>query len=140
VESAVPLLVNSVRFVQHQPGRGPGREREGMLRLGDGQLSVLDRGNRSPIVSVPYSSVLAAFISRSPQPRWRAPDGSEVGGRVDMGGLGFLGKNKGERNWMIVIPRDQQPVVIRLSDEIVRTVITEFNTRSGIPVQRFIQR
>jgi serine/threonine-protein kinase len=136
-ESATPLVVENVRFAQHEPGRGPARERDGTLRLGDGQLTVMGR-DRSPLVTAPYGAMAAAFISKSLQPRWRMPDGSDVGGRVDVGRAFFRGPTV--KNWLIVIVRNQPPIVLRLSDDVVRTVVTELNARSGVPVQRVVPR
>jgi eukaryotic-like serine/threonine-protein kinase len=138
-EPDVPLIVEDIHLAVHVPGRGVARERNGVLRLGNGQIAVLDRSAGSTIVSVPYASIIAAFVSRGRQPRWRRPDGTEGGGVVEPGRLGFL-KARPDRNWLTLMARNQMPVVIRLEDGAVRTVVMGVNSRTGIPVQRVLPR
>jgi len=108
------------------------------LRIGDGQLAATERPGQPPFATFAYGNMVAAFISRSPQPRWRTPDGAEQVVRVDVGRLQFL---RGDKNWLVVILRDAQaPAVFRLGDGAVRTVVTEIHARSGIPVQRVAGR
>jgi hypothetical protein len=128
-----------VRFAQHDASGVAVREREVALRLGDGQMILFDRGNRTPFVTVYYSAMQSAFISRGPLPRWKAPDGTDVVGKIDPGRFSFLSRDR-DRNWLVVIPQGQQPIVIRLSDAQVREVVTELHTRSGIPVQRVVSQ
>jgi hypothetical protein len=125
-----------VRFSQHDGRGAEAREREAGFRLGDGQMILFDRGNRTPLTTVHYTAMQSAFISRGPEPRWKAPDGTEVIGKVDPGRFRFLRDRDRDRNWLVVIPQGQQPIVIRLSDAQVRDVVTEFHNRSGLPVQR----
>jgi hypothetical protein len=130
-----PLVVPSVHLVIHEPGRGPGRERDGVLQMAGGSIAVLDKPGGTPIVSLPYDALGAAFMTRSKQPRWRGPDGSEVGGNVvNLGKLGFF---KSDSNWLILLSRGHQPLVIRLEDFALRPVIGAIQNRTGVAVERY---
>jgi eukaryotic-like serine/threonine-protein kinase len=133
-----PVVVPNARFVIHEPGRGPSREREAALRMADGAIAVLDRPGGSEIASLPYNALAAAFITRSKQPRWRAPDGTEAGGNVvNLGKLGFL---KSDSNWLILLSRVHPPIVIRLEESALRQVLGAIQTRTGIPVERYVPK
>ena len=125
-----PLLFNDVRVLVANAGKA--REREGVLQLTDNGMAVLDREGGTPIISVPYSAVVGAYYSRSKQPRWKDADGKEVEGKIDLGRLGFF---RGERNWLILMT-SSEPLIMRLEDSGLRTVLPAFQERTGIKVQR----
>jgi serine/threonine-protein kinase len=125
-----PLVFNDVRVLVANAGKA--REREGVLQLADNRMAVLDREGGTPIVSVPYSAVVGAYYSRSKQPKWKDADGKEVESKIDLGRLGFL---RGERNWLILMT-GSEPLIIRLEDSGLRTVLPAFQERTGIKVQR----
>jgi hypothetical protein len=125
-----PLLFNDIRVLVANAGKA--REREGVLQLTDNRMAVLDREGGTPIISVPYSAVVGAYYSRSKQPRWKDADGKEVEGKIDLGRLGFL---RGERNWLILMT-SSEPLIMRLEDSGLRTVLPAFQERTGIKVQR----
>ncbi len=112
--------------------QGKGREREGVQQLAAGNFSILDAPGGTPMIAVPYSAVVGAFYSRSKQPRWRDAQGKEVVGNVDLGKLGFF---KSERNWL-VLATTGVPVIIRLEDSGLRSVLPAFEQRAGVKIQR----
>src|SRR6185436_10898167 len=101
----------------------------GAMRMADGSIAILDKPGGTEIVSLPYNALAAAFITRSKQPRWRAPDGTEVGGNVvNLGKMGFF---RSDRNWLILIGRGHQPLVIRLEDAARGPVVGAIQNRTG---------
>jgi eukaryotic-like serine/threonine-protein kinase len=108
------------------------RELSGVLSLGDGHVSVLDKVGGTPIVSLPYTAITGAAYSRSKQPKWKDADGKEVEGKVDLGRLGFF---KSERNWVILFSHGD-PTFIRLEDASLRTVLPAIETHAGIKIRR----
>ena len=132
------MLVANTHFVIHETGRGPARERDAALRLADGAITVLDRPGGTAITTLPYNALSAAFLTRSKQPRWRAPDGSEVGGNVvNLGKLGFF---KSESNWLILLSRVHLPIVIRLDDNVRGALVTAIQNRTGITVEQYVPK
>ena len=128
---ALPSVTfNDVKVLVAQGDRM--RDREALLRLDGDHLSVLDRSGQKEILSLPYSSVVQAFYSRSKQPRWKGPDGKEAVASVDLGKMSFF---RGERNWLILTTQDQ-PVFIRLEDKHLRTALPAIEERTGVKIQR----
>jgi hypothetical protein len=107
------------------------REREGVLQVGGGQLSLVSDGG-TPIVSLPASALRGMFYSRSKQPRWRDADGKEVESRIDLGRMGFL---RGERNWLILFT-DGAPVILRFEDSALRTALPALEQSTGHKIRR----
>ena len=108
------------------------REREGMLHLGDGRVSIVTAAGGAPITSLPNSSVGAIFYSRSKQPRWRDASGQVVESKIDLGRMGFL---RGDRNWIILLTSGE-PVIMRIEDSALRTVLPALQERTGQKIQR----
>jgi hypothetical protein len=121
---------NEVRVLVNDGERS--REREGVLQIGDGRLTVTAPGSAAPIVSMPTSSLNSIFYARSRQPKWRDASGKEVESRADLGRMGFL---RGERNWLILLTSGE-PVILRIEDSALRTVLTAIEERTGRKVQR----
>ena len=112
-------------------GRDRAREREGVLQLGGGQVTIVDSaGNR--IAVLPYKSIAGAFFSRSKQPRWRDAHGKEVESKVDLGRMSFL---RGERNWVIFLS-DSEPLIIRLDDKDLKAVLSAIEEQTGTAIKR----
>ena len=103
------------------------REREGMLQLGDGRVSIVAQGGTAPIMSLPNSSVSGIFYARSKQPKWRDASGRR-GEQDDLGRMGFL---RGERNWVILLTGGE-PVILRIEDSALRTVLPALQERTGL--------
>jgi hypothetical protein len=110
---------------------GKAREREGVLQLGGGQIAVLAAGG-SPIVAISNAALNSVFYARSKQPRWRDANGQEVVSRIDLGPMGFL---RGERNWIILLSQNE-PIILRIEDSALRTVLPALQERTGLKVQR----
>jgi eukaryotic-like serine/threonine-protein kinase len=128
---AAPMVsFNEVRVLVNDGERS--REREGVLQIGDGRLTVTAPGSAAPIVSMPTSSLNSIFYARSRQPKWRDASGKEVESRADLGRMGFL---RGERNWLILLTSGE-PVILRIEDSALRTVLTAIEERTGRKVQR----
>ena len=127
---APPVTFNEVRLLVADGERV--REREGMLQLGDGRVSIVTVAGGAPIMSLPNSSVGGIFYSRSKQPRWRDASGQVVESKIDLGRMGFL---RGERNWIILLTSGE-PVIMRIEDSALRTVLPALQERTGQKVQR----
>jgi hypothetical protein len=108
------------------------REREGILQLGGGQVSVVPSTGAAPIVSVPTSALQGVFYSRSKQPRWKDASGKDVESRIDLGRMGFL---RGERNWIVLLTSGE-PVILRIEDSALRTVLPAIEERTGQKIRR----
>ena len=108
------------------------RERQGVLQLGSGRLTIVDRAGGTPIAVLPYNSIAGAFYSRSKQPRWKDANGKEVESRVDLGRMGFF---RGERNWLIFLS-NSEPLIIRLEDDDLKAVLPAIQEQTGIAVKR----
>ncbi len=109
-----------------------GRERDAVLTFGESRISLLENAGGPPIASLPYKAVTGAFYSRSKRPKWKDAEGKEVESKVDLGRLGFF---RGERNWLILLTKSE-PVIIRLEDSDLKTVLPAFTEHTGIPIQR----
>jgi serine/threonine-protein kinase len=130
--SAAPSVsFDGVRVLVSEGG-DRARERQGVLQLGGGRLTVVDRAGGNPIVVLPYSSIADAFYSRSKQPKWKDANGKEVESRVDLGRMGFF---RGERNWVIFLS-NAEPLIIRLEDGDLKNVLPAIQEQTGIAVKR----
>ena len=109
-----------------------GREREGTLQLANGHVTVVSQVSGVPIVSLANGAVNGIFYSRSKQPRWRDASGQQVESKLDLGRLGFL---RGDRNWVILLTGGD-PVILRVDDAVLRTVLPALQERTGKTVQR----
>jgi hypothetical protein len=126
-----PLSFDGVRLIVADGEKT--RERAGVLHLADGQIRVLERSGGAAIAAVPYTALVAAFYSRSKQPRWRNPDGTEGLSKVDLGRLGFM---RAERNWLVLLT-NAEPVVLRIDDGNLNNILPAVHERTGIQVQRY---
>ena len=128
---AVPAMTfNQVRLLVAEGDRV--REREGVLTLADGQVSIVSPGGGAPIMSVANNSLSGIFYARSKQPRWRDASGQTVESKIDLGRLGFL---RSERNWVILLTGGE-PVIFRIEDSALRTVLPALQERTGQTIQR----
>jgi hypothetical protein len=128
---APPLATfNQVRVLVNEGEKS--REREGILQLGGGQIAVVPSSGAAPIVSVPTSALSAVFYSRSKQPRWKDASGQDVESKIDLGRMGFL---RGERNWIVLITGGE-PVILRIEDSALRTVLPAIEERTGQKIRR----
>ena len=107
------------------------RERSGVLRIGNGEITITDGSSSRVLTSV--SAVTGIHFSRSKQPRWRDDAGKEAGTRVDLGRFGFF---RGDRNWLI-LTTDGEPVILSVDDPQVRPVVTALEARTGRTIKRF---
>ncbi len=130
VPAAPPVTFNQVRMLVAEGERV--REREGVLQLGDGRLSVVVPGGGAPVMSLATSSLSGIFYSRSKQPKWRDASGQTVESKIDLGPMGFL---RGDRNWIILLTSGE-PVILRIEDSALKTVLPALQERTGQKIQR----
>ena len=131
VATAAPVVTfNQVRLLVEDGDRV--REREGVLQLGDGHISILGNSGGAPIMSVPTSGLTGIFYSRSKQPKWRDASGETVESKADLGRLGFL---RSDRNWVILLA-GKDPVIFRIEDSALKTVLPALQERTGQKIQR----
>ena len=127
---APPVTFNQVRMLVADGERV--REREGMLQLGDGRVTIVAPGGAAPIMSLANSALTGIFYARSKQPKWRDASGQIVESKIDLGRMGFL---RGERNWVILLTSGE-PVILRIEDSALRTVLPALQERTGQKIQR----
>jgi serine/threonine-protein kinase len=128
--AAPPIIFNQVRLLVPEGDRA--REREGVLHLGNGQVSIVPTGGGAPILSLQNTALTGIFYARSKQPRWRDASGQVVESKIDLGRMGFL---RGERNWVILLTSGE-PVILRIEDSALKTVLPALQERTGQKVQR----
>jgi hypothetical protein len=124
------VTFNEVRLLVAEGERA--REREGMLQLGNGRVSMVTAAGGGTIMSLPNSSLGGIFYSRSKQPRWRDASGQVVESKIDLGRMGFL---RGDRNWIILLTSGE-PMIMRVEDSALRTVLKALEERTGQKIQR----
>ena len=134
--SALPMATFSqVRVLVTEGDKA--REREGVLQIGDGRVAVVNNAaGGTAIMSLPTSALTGVYYARSKQPRWNDAGGKEVEGRIDLGPMGFL---RGDRNWVILLTHGE-PVILRIEDSALRTVLPAIEERTGHKVQRTRQQ
>jgi len=125
-------MFNEVRVLVNDGERS--REREGVLQLSAGQISIAPSGGAAPIVSVRTSALNAVFYSRSKQPRWNDASGKAVESKIDLGRMGFL---RGDRNWIVLLTAGE-PVILRIEDSALKTVLPAIEERTGIKIRRVV--
>jgi hypothetical protein len=130
INAAAAFSFEGIRVLVPDTG-DKARERQAVLQLGGGRLTVVDQAGGA-IASLPYKAIDGAFYSRSRQPRWRDAAGKEVESKVDLGRLGFF---RGDRNWLILLTKPE-PLIIRLDDEDLKTVLPAVQEQTGLAIQR----
>jgi serine/threonine protein kinase len=125
-----PVTFNQVRMLVAEGDRA--REREGVLHIGDGHVSIVATSGGAPILSLANTSLTGIFYARSKQPRWRDASGQVVESKIDLGRMGFL---RGERNWVILLTGGE-PVILRIEDSALRSVLPALQERTGQKIQR----
>jgi serine/threonine-protein kinase len=108
------------------------REREAVLTLTGDHLSLLDTSAQTELLSLPYTSIMQAYFSRSKQPKWIGPDGKETSVSVDLGKMGFF---RGDRNWVIVLTKGY-PLFFRCEDRELASILRAMEDRTGLKIQR----
>jgi hypothetical protein len=111
---------------------GRARERESTLRLDSTALLLVDPDSpRIVMESVPYTSVIGLFSSRSREPRWVQPNG-EVASVARVGG-GMLGFLRGDRDWLTV--RTSKGLVsLRADGDVMKRVAAALEERTNLKV------
>jgi hypothetical protein len=108
-------------------------EREGSLMLGSDALVLPVQDGSGGTKSVPYSSVIAIFHSRSREPQWTGPTGVALP-IVKMGG-GMFGFMKGDRDWVSVRTKAEF-VMLRPDASVVARVLDAIEARTGLTTVR----
>lgn len=124
------MTFNQVRLLVAEGQRG--REREGILQLANGHVSVVSQSASAPFMSLANGAVTGIFFSRSKQPRWRDASGQQIESKLELGRMGFL---RGDRNWIILMTSGD-PVILRVEDSALKTVLPALQERTGHKVQR----
>jgi hypothetical protein len=125
-----PVTFNQIRLLVAEGERV--REREALLQLGDGRVTIAAAEGGAPIMSLQNDVLTGIFYARSKQPRWRDGSGQTVESKIDLGRLGFF---RSERNWVILLSSGE-PVIFRIEDSALRTVLPALQERTGHRVQR----
>jgi serine/threonine-protein kinase len=128
--SLAPVTFDDVRLLVKNGDKT--RELNGVLALGDGHVTVLDKIGGKPLMSLAYSAITGAAYSRSKQPKWKDEGGKDVEAKVDLGRLGFL---RSERNWLIFFSSGE-PTFIRIEDNSLRTVLPAIESHAGVRIRR----
>ena len=131
VEAAAAASFDGVRLIVIDASNNS-RERQGILELANGRVTLVERDTRNPITTLAYREITNAFYSRSRRPKWRDASGKEIEGRVDLGSFGFF---RGDRNWLILLTSGE-PVILRLEDSNMQRALEAFEQRAGITVRR----
>lgn len=124
------MTFNQVRLLVAEGERG--REREGILQLANGHVSIVSQSASAPFMSLANGAVTGIFFSRSKQPRWRDASGQQIESKLELGRMGFL---RGDRNWIILMTSGD-PVILRVEDSALKTVLPALQERTGHKVQR----
>jgi len=112
-------------------------ERETSLSLTGDTLALTGRDGSGAIKSVPYSSVIAIFYSRSREPQWIGPTGLVLPiVKLDGGMFGFM---KGDRDWVSVRTKSEF-VMLRPEGSFVARVIEAIEARTGLTTVRVGKR
>jgi hypothetical protein len=113
------------------------REKDAVVTLADGALTVRDRGDKSKhLYVVPIESVTNLTYSNSRQPLWQSPDGPAEAMRVEGGAFGFL--KGGGRNWFGVRTKEAL-LVLRVDDEQVGKITIGLEERTGLTLERLLE-
>ena len=125
-----PVTFNQIRLLVAEGERV--REREALLQLGDGRVSIVAAEGGATIMSLQNDVLAGIFYARSKQPRWRDASGQTVESKIDLGRLGFF---RSERNWVILLSSGE-PVIFRIEDSALRTILPALQERTGHRIQR----
>ena len=105
--------------------------------LGSDALVVAGQDASGATKSVPYSSVIAIFHSRSREPQWAGPTGAALPiVKMDGGMFGFM---KGDRDWVSVRTKAEF-VMLRLDGPLVARVLEAIEARTGLTTVRVGRR
>ena len=112
-------------------------EREASLRLGSDALVLSEQDGAGASKTVPYSSVIAIFHSRSREPQWAGPTGAALPiVKMDGGMFGFM---RGDRDWVSVRTKAEF-VMLRPEAGLVARVIEAIEARTGLTTVRVGKR
>ncbi len=114
---------------------GKNREHDVNVRMAEGQVTVSEK-NHVIVTTVPYQTLLGVNYSNSKQPLWNSPAGPAEVVKVEGGAFGFL---KGGRNWLVLRTKDSS-VVLRVDDEDLHKVLSAMEDRTGVKVERVVER
>ena len=122
-----PLTFPSMHFLTGSADEST--EREGVLVLTPDAVAVAEKAGAPALRSVPYSSVIGIFYSRSRTPEWVGPDGHALPvAKVERGKFGFL---KGDRDWVSVRTKDQF-LTLRPNQSVLAHLIAVLESRTSI--------
>jgi hypothetical protein len=112
-------------------------ERETSLQLTGDALALTGKEAAGAIKSVPYSTMIAIFHSRSREPQWIGPSGVVLSiVKVDRGMFGFM---KGNRDWVSVRTKAEF-VMLRPDGPLLARFIEAIEARTGLTAVRVGKR
>lgn len=106
-----------------------GHDEDVVLNFVAGQLSAVPKKGGSPIASMSYRDVAHATYIHAKDPKW---DETLPGPPADLDIPGFL---RGARHWLILQSKALY-VILRLDDSNWSDVLSTFEARTGIKVDR----
>ncbi len=129
-----PPFVFNAKTVVVEAGKD--REHDTEVHLGDGAVTVTEKGNKQLVTTMPFDTVVGFTYSSSKQPLWNTPKGPAEIAHVDTGAFGFL---KGGHSW-VSLRTDHQSLVLRVRDEETSRIIAALEERTGRKVERVVER
>jgi hypothetical protein len=112
-------------------------ERETSLQLTGDALALTGKEATGAIKSVPYSTMIAIFHSRSREPQWIGPSGVVLSiVKMDRGMFGFM---KGNRDWVSVRTKAEF-LMLRPDGPLVARLIEAIEARTGLTAVRVGKR
>jgi hypothetical protein len=114
---------------------GKDREHDTEVRLGNGAVTVTEKGNKL-VTTMPFDAVVGFTYSSSKQPLWNTPQGPAEIAHVETGAFGFL---KGGHSW-VSLRTNNQSLVLHVRDEETSRIIAALEERTGRKVERVVER
>jgi serine/threonine-protein kinase len=128
-----PPFVFTAKTVMVEAGKD--REHDTEVRLGNGAVTVTEKGNKL-VTTMPFDAVVGFTYSSSKQPLWNTPQGPAEIAHVETGAFGFL---KGGHSW-VSLRTNNQSLVLHVRDEETSRIIAALEERTGRKVERVVER
>ena len=127
---AIPTIVFHAKVLIGTGARQ--RERDIQLMLGDGRVTVsTGTASQEPLYSVAYRDVVSVSYSRSHDPMWKSPEGTERVVRFMGGTLGKFGIFVDHQWIALETATDEKFIVLRVDEGVAQTMLTAIEERTG---------